>query len=180
MLRVGFDVQHGILDEVFMTAHGDIQVRTFGLIDRLSPKFSPQFHSCDPFSRHGMLHQGLIANPVAPEVLAFVQSRCLTWQNNRQDEKQLSQIRLPKPDKNELQAFMKKVRQTPSSQSIFDETSLQEALRAARLVNNQAACKRLIDSMITINPTKSSSPILIFQQSKLRRVSLIVQLDGLN
>jgi hypothetical protein len=32
----------------------------------------------------------------------------------------------------------------------------------ARLVNNQAACKRLIDSLITINPIKPSSPILIF------------------
>jgi hypothetical protein len=31
-----------------------------------------------------------------------------------------------------------------------------------RLVNNQAACKRLIDSLITINPIKSSLPILIF------------------
>jgi hypothetical protein len=29
-------------------------------------------------------------------------------------------------------------------------------------VNNQAACKRLIDSLITINPIKSSSPIFIF------------------
>jgi hypothetical protein len=32
----------------------------------------------------------------------------------------------------------------------------------ARLVNNQAACKRLIDSLVIINPIKSSSPILIF------------------
>jgi hypothetical protein len=32
----------------------------------------------------------------------------------------------------------------------------------SRLVNNQAACKRLIDSLITINPIKSSSPVLIF------------------
>lgn len=31
-----------------------------------------------------------------------------------------------------------------------------------RLVNNQAACKRLINSLITINPIKLSSPILIF------------------
>jgi hypothetical protein len=31
-----------------------------------------------------------------------------------------------------------------------------------RLVNNQAACKRLIDSLITINPIKSSSRILFF------------------
>jgi hypothetical protein len=39
---------------------------------------------------------------------------------------------------------------------------LRQCTFVPRLVNNQAACKRLIDSLITINPIKSSSPILIF------------------